>query len=97
MSQENGTATPTPVSHVLGNPLPTLVFTFTLIVIMIWATQSGIAGPDALLFLGVIPPVLGPINGILSLAVAVCGLYTVFADICTMGGVNVPKGPSIIK
>ena len=57
-----------------------------------WTLTTG-----ALMGLGVIPPVLGSINGILSLAVAICGMYTVFADICTMGGVNVPKGPSIIK
>ena len=188
----------------IGNPLPTMVFTFTLIVIMIWAVQSGIAGKtgsillglfqigcvpgyaigSALLFkrgetllgniflifttafgmigglgnfalgiapyfgvqldaaltnlpllwsglvlvavcvafrkadtptliafsggawtlttgalmgLGVIPPVLGSVNGVISVLVAVAGFYTVLADICTMGGVKVPKGPSIVK
>lgn len=203
MTSEN-TSAKRVVSFEIGNPMPTLVFTFTLIVVMIWGATTGIAGPDALLFLGlfqfgcvpvylassmaliksgesllgniflmfttafgmisglgnfaaglaphfgvtldnalynfpllwsgillvavliacrkadictliafaggawtlttgalmglgVIPPVLGPINGWVSLAVAVFGGWTVFADICAMGGVNVPKGPSIIK
>lgn len=188
----------------IGNPLPTMVFTFTLIVIMIWAVQSGVAGKTgsillglfqfgcvpgyiagsvllfkrgdtllgniflifttafgmigglgnfalgiapffgveldsaltnlpllwsglvlvavcvafrkadiptliafaggawtlttgALMGLGVIPPVLGGINLVISVCVAVAGFYTVLADICTMGGVKVPKGPSIAK
>lgn len=188
----------------IGNPLPTLVFTFTLIVIMIWAVSSGVAGPEGVLFLGLfqlgcvpvylagsvllmkageallgniflmfttafgmisglgniavgiaaqmgielnaalynfpllwsgivlvavcvacrkadictlvafaggawtlttgalmglglIPPVLGDVNGIVSLCVAIAGFYTVFADLCTLGGVRIPKGPSLIK
>lgn len=57
-----------------------------------WTLTTG-----ALMGLGIIPPVLNSVNNIISIIVAACGLYTVFADLCSMGGINVPKGPSLFK